>query len=115
MVVGAAFYARVWEDVAPAKNGLYQSGKFKMGVNIKDFENRLSDGFIDYWDTIAQAPYKYNPKDSLFATFDDYQSVALKTRFAKAEKLGGIMFWELRCDKYEDGLLNAIYQASTSN
>src|SRR5258705_9392270 len=32
LVIGAAFYARVWEDVPPANHGLYQSGNFKMGV-----------------------------------------------------------------------------------
>jgi len=109
MVVGAAFYSRVWGQVAPENNGLYQSGKFKMGVNVKNFESRLSDGFESYWDSIAQAPYMYNPQDSLFATFDDERSVRLKTQYALDQKLGGIMFWELTCDSPKDGLLNSIY------
>jgi chitinase len=109
MVVGAAFYSRVWAQVPPINNGLYQSGNFEMGVNIRDFDTRLSDGFDTYWDSIAQAPYMYNSQDSLFATFDDSRSVALKTRYALDQNLGGIMFWELTCDSPQDGLLNIIY------
>src|SRR5882672_9704476 len=37
IVIGAAFYARVWENVSAKNNGLYQTGKFKMGVNFKKF------------------------------------------------------------------------------
>jgi chitinase len=29
IVIGAAFYARIWENVASKDNGLYQTGKFK--------------------------------------------------------------------------------------
>src|SRR5687768_14177310 len=59
LVIGAAFYGRIWENVAEKKNGLYQSGKFKKGVNYKNFEQEISatKGFVLYWDDVTKAPY----------------------------------------------------------
>lgn len=112
IVIGAAFYARVWEGVAPENNGLYQPGKFKMGINFKDFATKLSEsnGYTHYWDDTAQAPYAYNAKEKLFATFDNKRSIARKTRYVIDEGLNGIMFWELSHDIFKGGLVDTIYQ-----
>lgn len=110
IVIGAAFYARTWEQVADINHGLYQSGKFKQFVPYDAFEKTISaeKGFVFYRDSIAGAPYAYSAEQKLFATFDDAVSVALKTRYARDQGLGGIMFWQLRGDKPEKGLLQAI-------
>jgi len=112
IVIGAAFYARVWENVAAERNGLYQTGKFKMGVDYKDFPSRLS-GFQQYWDDTSKAPYAYDASNKLFATFDDKKSIAIKTKYALDQKLQGIMFWELSHDTYKDGLVDTIYKVKT--
>lgn len=108
IVIGAAFYARVWEGVEAANNGLYQNGRFKMGINYKDFATTLKN-FQLYWDETSKAPYGYNVSEKLFATFDDKKSVALKTNYAIDQKLNGIMFWELSLDTYSNGLVDCIY------
>jgi chitinase len=115
IIIGSAFYARVWENVPPQNNGLYQPGKFKNGVPYRDFESKLSpaQGFTYYWDSTAQAPYMYNASQKLFATFDDQKSIALKTKYVKDNKLGGIMFWQLGSDKPEGGLLDEIIKGSS--
>ena len=107
LVVGAAFYARVWENVQDSGHGLYQSGKFKRGVAFFDFENYFSDtsGYKYYWDKKAKAPYAYNASQQLFATFDDRRSVKQKSKFIRRKKLGGIMFWELIQDLKQRGLV----------
>ncbi|MGC1242812.1 MAG: glycoside hydrolase family 18 protein [Chryseosolibacter sp.] len=114
IVIGAAFYARVWEDVPAAKNGLYQSGKFKMGVDFRDFSTKL-EGFSFYWDDTAKAPYAYHPERKLFATFDDKRSIRIKTEYAMDQKLDGIMFWELAHDTWKDGLVDTMYEVKTSH
>jgi chitinase len=110
IIIGSAFYARVWENVPPANNGLYQPGKFKAFIGFKEFGTRLSadQGFKYFWDDTAKAPYMYNANQKMFATFDDKRSIELKTQYVKKHKLGGIMFWELSLDKHGDGLLDVI-------
>jgi len=110
LIIGAAMYARVWENVPDSNHGLYQPGKFKRGVAFSDFTNYFSDtsGYKYYWDKKAKAPYQYSKAWQLFATFDDKRSIKAKTKFIRKQKLGGIMFWELAQDKKEDGLLNEI-------
>ncbi len=113
IVIGAAFYGRIWEDVADSNFGLYQQGKFQTSVPFKDFGSHLStdSGFVYHWDEAAMSPYLYNPQKSLFVTYDDPRSIALKTKYAIDKGLGGIMFWELTSDAYRNGLLDAIDKA----
>jgi chitinase len=110
IVIGAAFYARVWENVPEKNHGLYQSGKFKTGVDFKDFEKELSNenGFEYFWDDKTQAPYFYSKDKKLFATGDDLKSIRVKTKYVKDQQLQGIMFWELTADVNHNGLLEAI-------
>ncbi len=114
MVIGAAFYGRVWENVDSTNNGLFQPGKFKRGVSFKTLDKYLDDnpGYIQMWDDQAKAPYAYNENAKLFLTYDDLESVKLKTEYAKKKGLEGIMFWQLGSDNTADGLLEAIYKAS---
>ena len=116
IVIGAAFYARVFET-ADTISGLYQSGKFVKGVSFKDFSSRLSmdSGFVSHWDEKAMAPYMFNPAQHLFVTYDDKRSVQLKTQYAIDKKLGGIMFWQLRDDAFTEGLLDAIDEAKRNS
>jgi len=111
IILGAAFYARTWEEVESTTNGLYQTGKFKNSVLYKDLEKfeEENPGFKRYWDTIARAPYSYNANKKIFATYDDSLSVAEKTQYVIDKNLGGIMFWQLSGDKKEDGLLDVIH------
>jgi chitinase len=111
LVIGAAFYARVFENVDSVNNGLYQPGKFMRGVSFKSFSQVLTpeNGFVYHWDPVAHAPWMYNGARKLFVTYDDTNSMRDKTAYAKNKKLNGIMFWQLGEDTFSGGLLNAIY------
>ena len=115
IVIGAAFYARVWEGVKNTNQGLYQSGKFKQAVPYSELEGFFNQnpGFIHYWDSAAQAPYSYNPEKQFYATYDDSLSIALKTQYAIDKNLGGIMFWQLSGDKPQKSLLEVIDQVKS--
>lgn len=110
IIIGAAFYARIWEEVPAVNNGLYQAGKFKMSQAFRRFPEALSPeaGYRFYWDDVTKATYAYNPEKKLFATFDDKRSIELKTNYVLEKDLGGIMFWELGSDSYAGGLLHTI-------
>lgn len=110
IAIGAAFYAKVWEEVPDTSFGMYQQGKYKMGVSFRNFDKQLSadSGFIYHWDSLASAPYIYNPQQKVFATFDDKRSIEMKTKYAISKGLNGIMFWQLSDDSFSDGLLDEI-------
>ena len=114
LVIGAAFYARIFEGVADINNGLYQKGKFKSSISYRNFDSTFNsrDGFVHYWDEIAQATYFYNAEKKIFATGDDEKSIKLKTKYAQEKGLNGIMFWELLGDKPKNGLVDLIYSTS---
>ena len=114
LVIGAAFYGRVWKGVPPVNNGLYQkSNGIHIGWLSYDQIRHLYEvdsNFQRFWDDNAKAPFMYNSKDSLFVSYDDTVSVAEKTRYAMQKELGGIMFWQLGNDtKTKGSLLEAIY------
>ncbi len=117
IVIGGAFYGRVWKGVPPANNGLYQlSNGLHIGWmayhQIRE-KYEADSNFRRFWDEKAQSPYMYNAVDSLFVSYDDTVSVALKTKYAMEKGIGGIMFWELGNDTKEDGsLLDAIHKAA---
>lgn len=110
IVIGAAFYARMWERVEAFNDGLYQPGKFKASVPYNHFSSEITKegGFEFFWDETALAPYAYNTKQKLFVTYDDKRSIGEKTKYAIDQKLNGIMFWELTHDVETGGLLDTI-------
>jgi len=116
LVLGAAFYGRMWEDVPAIREGLYQQGKFKAMISYNRFKTILSPekGFKSFWDDRAKAPYSYNTAEKLFVTYDDKRSMDLKAKYVADRHLNGIMFWELTNDASSDGLLETINGVKTN-
>jgi chitinase len=110
IVIGAAFYGKIWEGVPDTANGLYQPAKFKSTVQYKTLVDQYTaaQGYNYFWDDLAKAPYLYNSAQKVFVTYDDKRSVQAKTQYVIDKKLGGIMFWQLTEDAFQDGLLDAI-------
>jgi chitinase len=112
LVVGAAFYGRFFKIDEGVPVDLYQPAHFSHSFSWKHMPDSLSEknGFRRAWDPVAGAPYAINEHRRLVATFDDEQSIALKTKYALNNELGGIMFWQLMDDKFKDGLLEVIHK-----
>ena len=110
IVIGAAMYGRVFNVNADAHNGLYQPGNFDHGISFKNFnlDSMQQQGYVYYWDDTAKAPYMYNKSAGKLFSYDNEQSMSLKTKYAIDKKLNGIMFWQLGDDKPVNGLLNVI-------
>jgi len=113
IVIGAAFYGRFFQIDEGKPVDLYQPCHFSHGFSSKFMSDSLSveNGFEIKWDNAAKAPYAINTKRRLLATYDDPQSIALKTQYAVYNKLGGIMFWQLMDDKFHGGLLQVMYDS----
>ncbi len=113
IIIGCAFYARVFKQVGPEDNGLFQPGTFSHAVPFAAFDSTFSSarGWHMHLDQDAMAPYAYNARDSLFATFDLPVSLVAKARYARQQGLGGAMFWQLAEDRPLMGLLDTLYKA----
>lgn len=113
IIIGAAFYARMFQVNDTANNGLYDSTSFYRGISYSHLYDSISveKGFTQYWDPVANAPYAFNPVRKILTTYDDSLSIRKKTEYAIKRKLGGIMFWQLMDDKFNDGLLDVIDKA----
>lgn len=111
IIIGAAFYSRVWENVDSTNNGLYQSGVHIPGIRFTEIPQTytVEAGYQYLWDDVAKAPYVYHPEKKQFATFDDTRSMRAKTQYVKQQQLGGIMFWQLPGDHDTQSLVDVIY------
>ena len=112
IIVGGAFYGKIFENVDGINNGLGQAAKFKTTVPYKNMETQFpsDSGWVYHWDEVASAPYLYNAEKKQFYTYDDKRSVEMKTKYVIDNKLGGIMYWQLGSDTFTDGLMDAIYR-----
>jgi len=110
IVLGAAFYGRMFEVSDSLNNGLYLPAHFYHGISYARLFDSVSasNGFIQYWDTVANARYAFNAQRKIQVTYDDSLSIARKTEYVINKGLGGIMFWQLMDDKFSDGLLDVI-------
>jgi GH18 family chitinase len=111
LVLGIPFYGKAWGGVGAENGGLLQAG----GKATEKLETRYGtlagmigkDGWTRYWDRQAQAPYLYNAEKRLFITYDDPESVTVKTRYILEHGLGGAMFWQYYSDP-SGALLGAL-------
>jgi chitinase len=112
IVIGGAFYARMFAVDDTLNRGLYRPGRFYRGISYSDIYDSIAParGFTQYWDPVAQAPYAFNPERKILVTWDDSVSIRHKTEYARENNLGGIMFWQLADDRLQEGLLDVIHR-----
>ena len=117
IIIGAAFYGRMFQVTDTSNNGLYDTASFYRGISYSRLYDSVSlaNGFQQYWDAVANAPYAFNKDRKILVTYDDSSSVTRKTGYVIRKKLGGIMFWQLADDKFSNGLLDAIYNKKMSS
>ncbi|MDI9412608.1 MAG: glycoside hydrolase family 18 protein [Bacillota bacterium] len=110
IVIGGAFYSRMWKNVANSNNGLHRvsTGIGGDGPKYTELVEEYIDknDFVRYWDDEAKAPYLFN--GSTFITYDDPESLRAKCAYLIEKELAGIMFWEYSCDQTGE-LLQTLY------
>lgn len=101
LVLGAAFYSRMWKGVPNVNNGLHQLAQTTGGAgpDFTDIKNDYinKNGFTRFWDDIAKAPYLFNGNE--FISYDDEESLKHKCDYIKEKDLLGIMFWHYSADE----------------
>lgn len=111
IVLGAAFYARMWLGVENADNGLHRKAE-TTGCHTRDYTDLLENyinknDFVRYWDDNAKAPYLFS--GNTFVSYDDEESLGYKAEYIKEKGLAGIMFWEYPLDKSHT-LVDKLYR-----
>ena len=111
LLLGVPFYGHMWGEVPDVNHGLYQPGK-PIPHAYAPFSliesTMLNQGFTRYWDPVSHVPFLYSAEKHTFVSYEDEQSLAEKCRYARAQKLGGIMFWDYANDDAEGKLLKTI-------
>jgi chitinase len=101
LVIGIAFYERVFNVENPANKGV---GDKRIGEKYGKGYTYLKDslvnkkGYVAYQDKDAMAPYLFNEATKQFITYDDEWSVRNKCLYVMDKKMGGVMFWEYTSD-----------------
>ena len=67
----------------------------------------LGHGYTRYWDKAAAVPYLYNSEKQIFVSYEDPESLTLKSKYVLDHHLAGMMFWDYESDP-SGALLNAI-------
>lgn len=110
LILGVAFYSRMWKGVPDVDCGYMQMAKSTGGYGPPFHE--LQEHYIDkngynrYWDDEAKAPFLFNGET--FISYDDQESLLHKINYVKEESLGGIMYWEYGTDT-TGKLLDFVY------
>ncbi|MBU3109691.1 glycoside hydrolase family 18 protein [Clostridium gasigenes] len=114
LILGAAFYSRMWSGVPNVNNGLHQLAQTTGGAGPdftdikKDYINK--NGFTRFWDDEAKSPYLFNGNE--FISYDDDESLKHKCDYIKENDLLGIMFWHYSADE-SGSLLNELVSSLT--
>jgi len=116
IVVGLPFFGYGWEGVTNVNHGLYQAttgpahGTWQHDglFDFQDLKNNYVGTYLRFWSTEASAPWLYSPDTGIMINYDDAQSLGLKADYVNANKLGGVMIWQLSADDAQSSLVNAL-------
>ncbi|MFD2044913.1 glycosyl hydrolase family 18 protein [Ornithinibacillus salinisoli] len=110
VVMGVPFYGYTYNVLSNENNGLRQefagSGSVTFNRIIRD--DYLSNGYVRYWDEGTQVPYLFHEEESIFISYDDEESMAIKAAYIREKDLGGAMIWEISQDN-GIALLDSLY------
>lgn len=116
LIIGAAFYSRQWQHVEMYNHGLhsYAGEVSDYGPGYTDLVDHYvnKNGYIEYWDDQAKAPYLFNGNN--FITYENEKSLACKCQLVHKWNIAGIMVWEYSYDKRHE-LISVMRKALEKN
>ena len=111
LIIGAAFYGRIFYDVKSTNNGLGQSYSSKKSITYKEIKesylNRVGRDVTRYYDSTAHAYYLYDATNKVFISYDEVDAVKEKCDYVISNGYGGIMYWSYT-DDLSGTLMNAL-------
>ena len=67
-------------------------------------------GFTRFWDSCSSTPFLVSPYSNQVVTYDDPQSLNIKTKFAKQAGILGVAVWDISGDTKQSDLIDALWQ-----
>ena len=104
IVLGIPFYGQMYNS-----SGLNQTFSDisddvnVLGLTFRDVLNNIDDTYEYNFDEEAKTPFFISTAQNRFISFDDTNSVRIKTEYAITNGLKGVMIWEITQDKLSDG------------
>jgi chitinase len=109
LLMGVPFYGYSWEAVSTENNGLFQPGRAVHADKPYNYIRTLAALSSTYRDARSQAPWLFDGET--FWTYEDPVSVRYKVSYARHQRLGGVMIWELSQDTSDAELLSMVYRS----
>lgn len=111
LTMGLPFYGRGFAGVPEANDGLFQDfsgtpvGTWDEGPSFDYWDLRQNyetdSEYARHWSFESKVPWLYSPSDGVFISYDDPESIGIKTDYAIDEDLAGVMFWHVGQDRNE--------------
>ncbi|KAJ2482222.1 hypothetical protein IWW56_001243 [Coemansia sp. RSA 2131] len=76
--------------------------------------NAAAAPWVRQWDSVSQTPWLYNPESKLFLSYDDPDSIRIKSDYAANKGLAGVMLWSVNMD-HQSELVDAARSFSGGN
>jgi chitinase len=118
LIVGVPFYGRAWTGVKDVNHGLDQPHDAARARDVESGEewtyrsianHYVGHGPTRYWHEQARVPWLFDASKGLMISYDDPESIRLKSDYVRQQNLGGVMIWELSEDDETSSLLGAIH------
>ena len=119
LVIGIAFYGQAWRDVRDGDlfglyelNGGVPDGTREVGtLYYRDVLRLLeNDSYVQFYDDISEAAWLYNEDRRIAISYENLESIQMKTDYIRDLELGGAFLWEILYDTEDFALFSAIEQ-----
>ncbi|WP_314063872.1 glycoside hydrolase family 18 protein [uncultured Vagococcus sp.] len=115
LVIGGAFYGRVWQGVHTMENnGLLQEARQpgNQAIDYNELKVLLKEHPENcFYDETAESPYYCDGQQ--FISYEDQRSLEAKARYVKQAGIRGFMYWEHSLD-LSGSLFNALVKERES-
>ena len=105
ILVGIPFYTTVQTNSGGPGSKLGDGKSVWYDVMLEKYP--LSDTMKEYFDEECGVPYRYDPVNKIFISYDNERSIKIKCDYINTLGLAGIMYWQYGQD-VDDMLSNAI-------
>lgn len=116
IILGVSFGGKAWYGVPNRNNGLFQpygGGAVAPTTYIRATE--VQHRMQEFWHEEAQVPWLFDPETGLMITFENSRSMWLKGAFARENRLGGVMLWQIAGDDSSHVLLRSLVAGVIGN